>query len=161
MENQVAPSSGKNVLLFMIIAVILGLMLIFIISMSQKTSQNAENASRETLAEIPTHMTVILNPLNQSKQDGIAQLVGEDGKTRVFITLNNPPKNTPQPAHIHIGSCPGVGEVKYPLSDVVEGHSETLINVDLNELKQQLPLAINVHKSASEAKTYTSCAQLE
>lgn len=161
MENQGSTTTNKNVLIFMVVAVILGLMLVFIIARSQISSPRQEVATKEALSEVPIHMTVMLDPLNGSKEDGVAQLVSEGGKTRVFLTINNPPRNIPQPAHIHVGSCPGVGEIKYPLSDVVEGHSETLINASLNDLKQQLPLAVNVHKSSSEAKTYVSCAQLE
>lgn len=65
------------------------------------------------------------------------------------------------PAHIHVGSCPTPGAVKYPLNPVVNGKSKTLIDVSVGDLVKGLPLAVNLHKSATELATSVACGNLE
>jgi len=100
---------------------------------------------------------------NNSGLSGTATLSGGDGKVKVTLKLTSSLLgllSTAQPAHIHLGSCPNVGAVKYPLNSVVNGKSETTLNVSLAQLKTELPLAINVHKSAAEINVYTACTDL-
>lgn len=105
-------------------------------------------------------MNVLLSAQNNSNESGIANLKDTSGMVTVTINLTGYTPNVAQPAHIHTGICPGVGVVKYPLNSVVNGKSVTVLDVTLSQLKQQLPLAINVHKSATEIATYTSCGSL-
>ena len=98
---------------------------------------------------------------NNSGEEGKASLTEVDGKVKVALTMTGSPKDVAQPAHIHVGVCPEVGAVKYPLTNVVNGVSETMLDVSLDQLKDQLPLGINVHKSAAEAKIYTACGDLK
>jgi len=65
-----------------------------------------------------------------------------------------------QPAHIHVGSCPTPGAVKYPLSSVVDGKSETVLTVSTKDILAGLPLSINVHKSADEIGVYLACGDI-
>jgi len=104
--------------------------------------------------------TVVLKPVNDSSQAGTAALKEENGQVKVTINLIGYTKDIEQPAHIHLGVCPGVGAVKYPLASVVNGTSTTLLSVTLDQLKKDLPLAINVHKSKTEISTYTACGPL-
>lgn len=104
--------------------------------------------------------TVNLKPVNGSNESGTATLTGENGLTKVIVTLTGYTKDIEQPAHIHLGACPGVGAVKYPLTAVVNGTSATTLPITLAQLKKELPLAINVHKSATEVSVYTSCGPL-
>lgn len=102
-----------------------------------------------------------LNEQNNSKQSGIARLKELNGNVVVSIVLENPPKDVLQPAHIHTGSCPNPGAIKYQLESVVDGNSETTINnMSLDRLASEIPLAINVHKSAAEASKYVACGNL-
>lgn len=103
--------------------------------------------------------SVTLGELNKSGESGTATLEEVNGKTVVTLSLTGFPTNA-QPAHIHVGSCPGVGAVKYPLTSVVSGKSVTMLDVPLSQLDKELPLAINVHQSAEDSKTYTACGQL-
>lgn len=105
-------------------------------------------------------MTVKLNEENNSGESGTATLKEENGKTAVTVSLTGFTGNIPQPAHIHAGVCPGVGAVKYPLANIVNGSSVTILDATLTDIKQNLPLAINVHKSAQEITNYTACGQL-
>lgn len=106
-------------------------------------------------------MTVVLNAQNASGETGTATLIESAGKTTVDINLSGAPSNLSQPAHIHAGACPTPGNIIYPLTNVVNGASKTVLDVDLATLRAQLPLAVNVHKSASEAKVYVSCGDLK
>jgi len=104
---------------------------------------------------------------NGSGLSGTATLseYNENGNKSVKVSLKLETSvagalDSAKPAHIHLGSCPDVGGVKYPLNSVVNGKSETTLNVSLAELKSGLPLAINVHKSIAEINVYTACANL-
>jgi hypothetical protein len=115
-----------------------------------------EDESPEAMME---KMTVTLEAQNDSEETGTATLEEVDGKTLVTLAVDNAPA-TAQPAHIHAGACPAPGAVVYPLTSVVDGASETTLDVTLAELTAQLPLAINVHMSAAEVATYVSCGDL-
>ena len=103
---------------------------------------------------------ILLSEQNKSGVSGSAVLREENGKVNVTLSLTGGPKTTPQPAHIHVGACPDVGDVKYPLTNVVDGQSQTVLDVTLAQLMNELPLAINVHKSAAQITVYTACGDL-
>lgn len=105
-------------------------------------------------------VTITLAEQNDSGETGVATLVEEDGKVTVTIATSGFTPNTPQPAHIHVGSCPDVGAVRYPLTNVVEGESVTVLDLTFAQLQGELPLGINIHKSAPEASVYTACGDL-
>ena len=66
-----------------------------------------------------------------------------------------------QPAHIHKGSCANLDpKPAYPLNNVVNGKSDTTVMVGWNELAKG-GYAINIHKSATDLATYTSCGNIE
>lgn len=106
-------------------------------------------------------LTVTLAEVTDSatKQTGTATLVEKNGKVVVTVKVT-PVQSGPQPAHIHVGSCPGVGAVAYPLTNLVNGTSTTMLDVTMADLKAKKPLAINIHKSADESKVYTACGSL-
>ncbi len=125
----------------------------------------AQQITTQQQAPTPTtavtnEMTVNLAAENKSGESGTATLQEENGKTTVTLTLTGFTKDVAQPAHIHVGACPGVGAVKYPLTSVANGSSVTVLSTTLAEIKQNLPLAINVHKSAKEIASYTACGDL-
>lgn len=107
-------------------------------------------------------MTIQLAAQNKSGEQGTAMLEEVNGKVKVTINLSGEPKGVSQPAHIHVGACPNPGTVKYPLSNVVNGKSETMLTISVDEIMQglPLPLAVNVHKSGSDLKTYVACGNI-
>ena len=105
-------------------------------------------------------ISVKLDTVNNSGEFGTATLVAEGTGTNVSLNLSGSPQDITQPAHIHIGSCPGIEAVKYPLNFPVNGLSETLLDVSLDQLLSELPLAINVHKSPQEANIYVACGNI-
>lgn len=158
----------KNIIIYIVVAVI-AYGAIYFFSIAKKGGYQGQGVGgttggqlprgQEATTSAPQPLLVALSTENNSGQDGIAILSEEAGKTKVTLTLSNSPGDVAQPAHIHDGQCPGVGAVKYPLNNVVNGQSETTIDATIAQLKQ-VPLAVNVHKSADEAKTYVACGNI-
>ncbi len=101
-----------------------------------------------------------LTEQNESGQNGTVVFTEMGEQVEVAITLSNS-TDTPEPAHIHTGRCPVPGGVVYPLNDVVDGSSVTLLDTTLATLMSQGELALNVHKSAAESSVYFSCGDLD
>ncbi len=97
----------------------------------------------------------------QASESGTASLFEINGQVVVTLTMVGAPATTSQPAHIHTGTCPTVGAVKYPLNNVVNGKSETTLKITLESLLSQLPLGINIHKSVPQASVYVACGDVK
>jgi hypothetical protein len=104
--------------------------------------------------------TVELATLNDSGVTGSAVLTDlGDGTTRVEVDVD-PAGHPDMPAHIHPGTCVDlVPQPTYPLKDVVDGVSETVVPATLDDLFAG-ELALNVHASSDDYGTYTACADL-
>lgn len=109
---------------------------------------------------IPSKIFVSMSEQNDSGIGGEATITEVEGKAVVNLILVVYPTGLAQPAHIHLGSCSDLGVVKYPLSSPVDGLSETNLGISVKELLSGLPLAVNVHKSATEAGVYVSCGDI-
>lgn len=96
---------------------------------------------------------------NGSGESGTATLTADGEQTVVVIELTGGPADTPQPAHIHSGACPEVGDVVYPLTNVEGGASETTVAAPLADL-QATAYAINVHESEEAIQNYVACGDL-
>jgi len=115
---------------------------------------------KENEAMMAGPLTITLDALNNSSEKGTAAFSEIDGKIKVVVSVSGAPRGISQPAHIHTGSCPNPGAVKYPLTNLTNGMSETVIDVPISKILSDLPLAVNVHKSAADAKTYVSCGNI-
>jgi len=122
---------------------------------SDQTEEGDENLRKDK-----NRITVEIISENDSGESGRARLVEENGQVILTISMDGAPEDVSQPAHIHLGSCPEVGGVQYPLTNILNGESITTIDVTLDQLKSELPLAINIHKSVDEASVYVSCGNL-
>jgi hypothetical protein len=107
-----------------------------------------------------TSRTVELVTLNDSGVTGSAVLTDlGDGTTRVEVDVD-PAGHPDMPAHIHPGTCANlVPQPTYPLQNVVDGVSETVVPAALDELFAG-ELALNLHFSPEDFGTYTACADL-
>lgn len=114
---------------------------------------------QETALPETDELRVDLKELNNSTQSGEATIREENGRVVVTLNLDNSP-DTAQPAHIHTGACPEPGVVLYPLTNVVSGKSETTLDITMDNLREQKPLAINVHKSPNEIENYVACGDV-
>ena len=107
-------------------------------------------------------VSVKMGAQNKSGETGTARLTAEGAdQTRVEISLKGGPKGVDQPAHIHEGSCAKLDpKPKQGLENVVDGKSSTVVPMSLADL-QKGGLAINVHKSKEDIKTYVSCGDIK
>lgn len=105
-------------------------------------------------------VVVKLDEQNGSGESGTATLTAQGDATKVVLALENPAASTPQPAHIHKGSCDNLNPTpEYPLANVADGASTATVNVALDELDGG-GFAINIHKSEPEVKTYVACGDI-
>lgn len=142
--------------------VIIGVVVVLILVVGAVWYMNRPASEGETPAglEAPQSMVVALSAQNDSGMSGSATLTGMNGSTLVELELTGAPAGVAQPAHIHTGSCVDIGGVVYPLKFPVDGTSETTLDVSLDAILAQLPLALNVHKSPEEANIYVACGDL-
>lgn len=124
---------------------------------------SAKVSPSNILSPVPTvpPKTVVMEQVGVSGQSGSAVFQGDGDNTKVTLTMIGKQFSLPQPAHIHIGKCPTPGTVKYPLNNVVNGKSETVIAVKIEDLFADSPLAVNVHESVEKASVYTACGDLK
>lgn len=137
--------------------------LLFSACAAQAPVSPAQTEVTPTPAPLPAikSKTIQLLESNKSGQVGSAVLEETDGKLKVTLKLTGKKSAVAQPAHIHVGNCPTPGAVKYPLANVVDGMSETVLDITMADLATMGDLAINVHKSAAESKIYTSCGDVK
>lgn len=155
---------NKNFYLIIVAVLVLLGVGYFMMNSKSQTTQELPTTEDEAMAPSkPAAMseyTIALSEQNESGESGTATLTETDGKVKVMLNLTGTPAGVTQPAHIHVGSCPDVGAVKYPLESPVGGVSETVLDITLDQLRAELPLGLNVHKSAAEASVYVSCGDL-
>jgi hypothetical protein len=104
-------------------------------------------------------MTAKLGEQNKSGETGTVTLTPQGGnKTQVVLEIKGAPAEA-QPAHIHDGTCAAIDpKPRIPLQNVVNGKSTTVLDMPMSTVAKG---AVNVHKSASDLKTYVACADLK
>lgn len=106
-------------------------------------------------------ITVRLGAQNKSGETGSAKLTPQGDQTKVEISLKGTPKGVAQPAHIHEGSCAKLDpKPKYGLESITDGKSTTVVPVSIDSLLAG-KMAINVHKSGEDLKTYVACGDIK
>ncbi len=108
----------------------------------------------------PTSITVKMQALNGSGEDGMATVTQASGGIFVTVALQNG-SDVAQPTHIHIGTCGAINKApEYALRDTVDGKGESSVaGVSLGDLLKG-HYAINVHKSGTDLGTYVSCGNI-
>ena len=72
--------------------------------------EQAKEAAQEAIDKSPKLVTLMTQ--NNLGQSGVATLTAtDDGKTKVQLSMAGGTFTDPQPAHIHLGSCPSPGDV--------------------------------------------------
>lgn len=113
-----------------------------------------------TVAPVTLQYTFNFGPGKDATQEGTVRLrPTPDGKTSVTIALKGSTPGVVQPAHIHEGTCPNVGAVKFPLTNVTDGASTTTVDAKFADLFTG-GYAINVHKSTAEGGVYVACVSI-
>jgi hypothetical protein len=130
--------------------------------MTPKKSPSSGGMYEDTTKTNTGTKTIMLTEQNDLGQSGEA-VISKDttGMAVVTITMTGGTFTAPQPAHIHVGSCPTPGAVKYPLTNLVSGKSVTKLDVTYDTLVASTEkMALNIHKSAAESSVYTACGDL-
>ena len=105
-------------------------------------------------------LTLTFQPGRDATQPGTVTLTPQGAQTMVVINVAPGTAGADQPAHIHDGTCPGVGAVAYPLTNVSDGHSTTMVNASLSSL-QDGNHSINIHQGpGAEINIYTACVDI-
>jgi len=104
-------------------------------------------------------ITVTLGRGRDGSQPGTATLMAMGSQTEVDISITPGAAGVPQPVHIHAGTCDNLGAVVYPLTNIVDGKSMTLVNASLSSLETG-KFAINAHLSQAGINTYVSCGTI-
>ena len=109
----------------------------------------------------PDETTVQLVEFEDSGQSGTATLTRMEARTQIVLEIEpGPAEYDPQPVHVHFGNCGiNLGEVKFPLNDVVAGKSTTVVDASLTTLSDGSH-NINLHKSYPEIRVYTACGEI-
>jgi len=103
--------------------------------------------------------TITLRTLNDSGVTGTVSFSDLGGKTGVDVEVSAA-GNLDMPAHIHPGTCDNLTpQPKFPLENVKNGSSKTVVPVPIDELFAG-NLAVNIHKSNDDLKTYTACVDI-
>lgn len=159
------PTENSSLLLLALASAVLIISYFIFMNVSRETALMANkmgmNVSRTGNTMMSANkLSVQLNEQNNSGEYGNALISEENGAVRVRVSVKNAPRGISQPAHLHIGTCIDTGEVKYPLNNVVNGLSDTTLQVSFKDLVSQGPLVLNVHKSANQINQYVSCGNL-
>lgn len=125
-------------------------------------TKTPESSSKtDESSQIPeTGISIVVNEQNNSGESGIATISEIEGKVVVNLRLVGLGFSAPQPSHLHLGTCGAPGEVVYSLTNVVNGQSQTTLDVDMETFSIKPPLILNVHKSEAESDIYVSCGQV-
>lgn len=108
---------------------------------------------------IPQGDVITMDKGRDGDLHGTAVLLAQGSKTEVNLFLT-PNIGFVQPVHIHEGACPGVGAVKFPLTNIEDGHSKTVVDASLADLNKG-GYAINSHLSTADAGKYVACGSIK
>lgn len=156
-----SPRSVSPLMAVLGVIAILVLVIGFFLSRGARLSNKEVSTEAPSPSPTPQVLTLVLSELAGSGENGTVTIKEVDGKVVVSAELTGQPEGTIQPMHIHKGSCPGVGDVLYPLTSAAMGRSETTLGVTMDELLAQKPIAINVHKSTTQSQVYFSCGDIK
>ena len=100
-----------------------------------------------------------MRTLNDSGVTGTVSFSDVGGQDPGRVTVD-PAGNLDMPAHIHPGTCDNLTpQPKFPLENVRNGTSKTVVPASIDELFAG-DLAVNIHKSNDDLKTYTACVDI-
>lgn len=93
-------------------------------------------------------ITVALRSVDNSAVSGTAVLTPMSGDhTRVTVNVDNVPPGA-LPAHIHFDTCANPSEIRFGLTNVIDGKSETVVSGSIAYLRRgHGKFSINVHKA--------------
>jgi|GEM_PF-6742984 len=133
------------------------------VRVENKTAHPVELISvfRKTQTEGDRLFIFSLLERNNSGEGGVAVLEEVGGRTKLTIDLLGGPVDTSQPARILLGNCQDKGRIMYNLNPIINGGSETIIDLTIDELTSDLPVSISVYAESGNPETETACGEME
>jgi oxalate decarboxylase/phosphoglucose isomerase-like protein (cupin superfamily) len=127
---------------------------------TEGAAETLEDVTEEAGDVLPDALTLDLVEQNDSGISGEVELSPtSEGQVEVEIEVDGS-DGGPHPAHIHAGTCADLDPTpEFPLEDVVDGRSETTVEVSPTDLFAG-SYAVNVHESAENVDVYVACADL-
>ncbi len=122
-------------------------------------SDSSTNEEQETSIDDNDSLRIDLNSQSVINQYGTAILEEQEGKLSVELSLVNNP-DTLQPVHIHVGSCEAPGAIIVNLTNVVNGRSTSLVDLNLDDINDGNHI-ITGHRSAEDLGTYDFCGVIK
>lgn len=130
-----------------IVFVILALLVLSVGANLYRQNRTAtEEPSEEDLQSV-TALAAEVQEANDSGITGWAEIRKDGEKSAVVLTLDGEDENQAYEAGIHGGSCAELGEMKYTLGEVSGGELEKGLEVNLQQVIAERPLAIEVRMS--------------
>src|SRR3989344_778779 len=117
------------------------------------TNQNGDDQAMMEQQAKDAATPYTLSVQNNSGQTGTVKIYEIDGKAKVSLAVTGGTAGVAQPAHIHEGTCAKIGPVVFGLMNVVDGSSETELDVPMAVIFNGSARAVNVHKSQAEVGT--------
>lgn len=144
------------------LAIVLGLTL-FHPALSQRGTPAATPPASPSPAVTPAatmpHLELEMNELNDSGIGGTVTLY-DTGNDQTIVVFDITEAGKDHPAHIHMGTCDALdAEPQYPLNDVKDGTSTTLVDVSLDDLLAE-PHAVDMHLAPDQLGTLIGCADI-
>jgi hypothetical protein len=96
---------------------------------------------------------------SRTGQTGTITLTPVGEKTKVVINITGEPEGAIQPTHIHKGPCGHPGAVIWPLTDLVAGHSTTMVNAPISKVNI-VGDSLNTHRSAAQLNQIMACGNI-
>jgi len=161
-------------LVALIVLSILGLIIFFIFSSGKpKVADQIPVSSTSPKPSVITSLSDIkdlkikepVQPLlanlyapKQTKASGYVRLSEVAGKILIQLKSDSTADKT---GIISSGSCAANTKIVYPLVSLKDGKSQTIWEINMEELKKQLPLSVKVYKDLKNLNSYTRCAEIE
>jgi hypothetical protein len=122
---------------------------------------NSKELSLPQATAVKKNVVYAMNAVSGSGQNGTVTLTpGKSGTTSVVIKLTGENASAVEPATIQTGLCGKPGPVKYSLTDVVKGFSNTIVSATTSALEAGT-LSVHVNKSTAQRNVYVSCGNLK
>jgi len=120
---------------------------------------NEETNNGVSSGALVPELTVDLKEVAGSGMSGNAKIETVEGG--MLVTLSLPQDQGERPAHLHAGRCENPGGIEYPLNNIVNGNSETMLpGITMADLITTQELYVNAHESESNLGRSIACGNL-
>ena len=118
----------------------------------QRRAEEKQQASESLTNENSQEVTVQLDPQNNSGVSGTLVFSAEGNKTKAVLLTSSLNGSVA----VYSGSCAKLENIKYTMPVVVDGRVETTLDVAIEDLISETPLAVSVQRG----RTNVACGDI-